>query len=280
MKINYGKTTCLVFLALIAVILLVSALAGRLAPHDPLLVNYSVALQPPSADYPFGTDDFGRCILSRVLHGLNSSVYMSLFIVAVCTVFGGALGLIAGYYGGIIDNVIMRITDMFLAFPNMVISIAIVGVLGAGWRNTAIALIVPSWLVFARLSRCLALSIKEKDYLKSAKAAGLRADQILIRYVAPNMLPQIMTISAIEVGGTIISFCALAFLGLGAQPPQPELGLMLNEAKTKMQIAPWMLLFPALSVFIVVILFNLLSDSLRDVLDPSGGGGNMKGYAK
>lgn len=254
---------------LIALILIISAFADSLALHDPLLVNYEVALEPPSAAYPFGTDDFGRCIFSRILYGMSSTVYMALVIVTVTSTIGTMLGLIAGYYGGIIDNLIMRITDMFLAFPGMVISIAIVGVLGVGWGNTAIALIIPGWVIFSRLSRSLVLSIKEKDYIKSAKAAGQRTPRIMLRYVLPNMLQQILAISAIEIGGAIISLCALAYLGLGAQPPQPELGLMLNEAKVKMQIAPWMLVFPAMTVFIIVICFNLLSDSLRDVMDPS-----------
>lgn len=263
------KLLLAVLISAITALFVVSLFAKNIAPHDPLMVNYDAALQSPSYQYPFGTDDFGRCIFSRVLYGTYSSLYMSVVIVLICTAFGSALGLISGYYGGKIDEVIMRVTDMFLAFPGMVISIAIVGVLGAGWRNTAIALMIPGWITFTRLSRSLVITIREKDYIKSAKAAGLKTNKILTRYVFPNMFQQIFTVSAMEIGHTIITFSALAYLGLGAQPPQAELGLMLSEAKSKMQIAPWMLIYPALSIFIIVILFNLLSDVLRDVMDPS-----------
>lgn len=268
-KNYYRKILLGVLISAIVILFLASLFAEKIAPHDPILINYNVTLQPPSFEYPFGTDDFGRCIFSRVLYGTHSSLSMSLMIVFICTIMGTALGLISGYYGGKIDEVIMRITDMFLAFPGLVISIAVVGILGVGWMNTAIALMIPGWIPFTRLSRSLVLTIREKDYIKSAKAAGLKTNKILIKYVVPNMFQQVFTISAIEVGSMIISFCALAYLGLGAQPPQPELGLMLNEAKSKMQIAPWMLIFPGLSIFLIVVLFNLLSDVLRDIMDPS-----------
>lgn len=264
------KRLFILFTVLLAMVLAVSFCAEQIAPHDPLRVNNAMTLCSPDAVYPFGTDDFGRCIFSRILYGLRSSVLMALIIVAVCAVVGTAAGLISGYCGGRIDDIIMRVIDMFLAFPGMVISIAVVGVLGVGWVNTAIALVIPGWLVFARLSRGLVLSVKEKDYIKSAKVAGLKPGQIIWRYVLPNIMQQVVIIAAIEIGATIIRFSALTFIGMGAQPPEPELGLMLNEAKSKMQIAPWMMIYPCVTIFIVVMLFNLMSDSLRDILDPSG----------
>ena len=223
-KFDLPKALCGIFLFLLTVLVLLSLFAADIAPHDPLKIEHDLALQAPSAAFPFGTDDFGRCVFSRVLYGMRSSLFMSLFIV---------------------------------------------GVLGVGWENTAIALILPGWLIFARLSRGLVLAIKEKEYLRSAKGAGLTTLQIMRRYIAPNIAQQLVIVAAIEIGSTLISFCALTYLGMGAQPPEPELGLMLSEAKSKMQIAPWMMVFPCMTVFVIVILFQLLSDSLRDVLDPS-----------
>lgn len=268
-KFDLPKALCGIFLFLLTVLVLLSLFAADIAPHDPLKIEHDLALQAPSAAFPFGTDDFGRCVFSRVLYGMRSSLFMSLFIVGVSLAVGTAAGIVSGYFGGWIDDCIMRVTDMFLAFPGMVFSIAVVGVLGVGWENTAIALILPGWLIFARLSRGLVLAIKEKEYLRSAKGAGLTTLQIMRRYIAPNIAQQLVIVAAIEIGSTLISFCALTYLGMGAQPPEPELGLMLSEAKSKMQIAPWMMLFPCMTVFVIVILFQLLSDSLRDVLDPS-----------
>lgn len=268
-KTSRSVRLCGIFLALLVLLMLLSIFAESLAPHQPLLVSYERALEAPSAEYPFGTDDFGRCIFSRILYGIRSSVSMALLIVAGSVMLGTGAGVIAGYYGGRIDAVIMRLTDMLLAFPGMVISIAVVGALGAGWGNTALALILPGWLVFARLSRGLVLSIKEKEYIRSAIAAGLTTPQILWRYILPNLSQPLVIIAAIEIGSKLISFCALTYLGMGAQPPEPELGLMLSEAKSKMQIAPWMMFFPSLTIFSIVLLFYLLSDVLRDLLDPS-----------
>ena len=249
--------------------ILVSLCAAEIAPHDPLKIQYDIALQGPSAAFPVGTDDFGRCVFSRILDGMRSSLFMSLLSVGISLAIGTTAGIVSGYFGGWVDDCIMRLTDMFLALPGMVFSIAVVGVLGVGWGNTAIALILPGWLIFARLSRGLVLTVKEKEYLRSAKAAGLTTFQIMRRYILPNIAQQLVIVAAIESGSTLISFCALTYLGMGAQPPEPELGLMLSEAKSKMQIAPWMMFFPCLTVFVIVILFQLLSDALRDVLDPS-----------
>ena len=268
-KVDFPKMLCGVFLLLLTVLILISVFAAEIAPHDPLTIQHDIALQGPSAAFPFGTDDFGRCVFSRILYGMRSSLFMSLLIVGISLAIGTTAGIVSGYFGGRVDDCIMRLTDMFLAFPGMVFSIAVVGVLGVGWGNTAIALILPGWLIFARLSRGLVLTVKEKEYLRSAKAAGLTTVQIMRRYILPNIAQQLVIVAAIEIGSTLISFCALTYLGMGAQPPEPELGLMLSEAKSKMQIAPWMMFFPCLTVFVIVILFQLLSDALRDVLDPS-----------
>lgn len=268
-KVDFPKVLCGVFLLILAVLILISLFAAEIAPHDPLTIQHDLALQGPSAAFPFGTDDFGRCVFSRILYGMRSSLFMSLLIVGISLAIGTTAGIVSGYFGGRVDDCIMRLTDMFLAFPGMVFSIAVVGVLGVGWGNTAIALILPGWLIFARLSRGLVLTVKEKEYLRSAKAAGLTTVQIMRRYILPNIAQQLVIVAAIEIGSTLISFCALTYLGMGAQPPEPELGLMLSEAKSKMQIAPWMMFFPCLTVFVIVILFQLLSDALRDVLDPS-----------
>ena len=278
-KVDFSKVLCGVFLLLLTILLLISLCAAEIAPHDPLKIQYDIALQGPSAAFPFGTDDFGRCVFSRILYGMRSSLFMSLLIVGISLAIGTTAGIVSGYFGGWVDDCIMRLTDMFLAFPGMVFSIAVVGVLGVGWGNTAIALILPGWLIFARLSRGLVLTVKEKEYLRSAKAAGLTTFQIMRRYILPNIAQQLVIIAAIEIGSTLISFCALTYLGMGAQPPEPELGLMLSEAKSKMQIAPWMMFFPCLTVFVIVILFQLLSDALRDVLDPSRAESGQSGAA-
>lgn len=257
----------IIFYGLLAAIILIAimaALANQIAPHDPLAVDYSRILQKPSGAYPFGTDNMGRCVLSRVIYGLRSSVAMALLITLISFTIGTFLGMVSGYYGRVVDTLIMRITDTLLAFPGLVICIAIVGVMGAGWKNVVIALAISGWVEYARVSRGMVLSLREKEFIKAARTSGCGRVRIMIVHILPNIFQQLLVIATFNIGYLILTFAGLAILGLGEQPPAPELGLMLSESKQFLQLAPWLMVYPGLVMFLVVMLFSLFGDCLRD----------------
>ncbi|MCD8132925.1 MAG: ABC transporter permease [Clostridiales bacterium] len=256
-----------VFSILAIAIVLVAVLAPVIATHDPYETVLTDAVQAPSAEHLFGTDKMGRDLFSRVIYGARISLSAALILVAVIVVVGTTLGIIAGYLGGIIDAVIMRISDMMISFPGMVLAIAVAGILGANMRNAIIAIAIVSWTKYARISRSLVLKIRGRDYIAAALVTGSKTTRILWRYMLPNALPTILITGATDIGSMMLEIAGLSFLGFGAQSPTAEWGLMLNEGRAYMTAAPWLMIFPGLAIFITVAVFNLLGDSLRDVLD-------------
>jgi peptide/nickel transport system permease protein/nickel transport system permease protein len=196
------------------------------------------------------------------------SLTAALSLVAIITVAGTILGIAAGYFGGAVDAVIMRLADLMISFPGMVLAIAVAGILGANIKNAVIAIAVVSWTKYARLARSLVLKIRNQDYIKAAIVTGTKTRSILLKYLLPNVLPTMVITGATDIGGMMLEIAALSFLGFGAQSPTAEWGLMLNEGRDCMTNAPWMMIFPGLAIFVTVVVFNLLGDSLRDVLDP------------
>ncbi|MDO4490945.1 MAG: ABC transporter permease [Lachnospiraceae bacterium] len=266
--VKKNKAFCLfAFLAFLIILTAVFApvVTGGVSPTDAELRN---ALQPPSAAHPFGTDKLGRDVFARVIFGARSSLISTFAVVGIIFVLGSLLGVLAGYFGGWVDTIIMRIADMMVAFPGMVFAIAVAGILGASVKNAVIAVALVSWTKYARLARSLVLKIKNRDFVAAAIVTGSRTPYILSRYMLPNVIPTLVITAATDIGGMMLELAGLSFLGFGAKPPTPEWGLMMNEGRQFIQNAPWMMFFPGLAVFIVVVVFNLLGDALRDVLDP------------
>ena len=257
-----------VCLALAVLVLLVAFFGEQLAPYDPLETDFAAKLSPPSKEHLFGTDNVGRDVLSRILCGAGNSFFLTFLMVAIVSVVGTAIGMISGFFGGILDTVIMRFTDVLLAFPDTVFAIAIVGMLGPGLLNTVLALALVWWTRYARMARGMASVIRTKDYIIEARFCGAKTMKIIFWYVLPNIIPQMVIMATLDIGGMMLSLAGLSFLGLASQPPTPEWGYMLYEGKSYLQTAPWIMLFAGLAIFITVIVFNLLGDSLRDILDP------------
>ncbi|MBI2950990.1 ABC transporter permease [bacterium] len=256
--------------ALLALFLLIAAAAPWIAPRDPLAQDLYGRLSPPSAKNWFGTDDFGRDILSRVLHGSRVSLRVGVAAVAIALVVGTAVGLTAGYWGGLLDNVLMRLMDLMLAFPSILLAIVVVAVLGPSLNNAMLAVGIVSIPQYARLVRASVLSIREQDYVTAARALGARDARIILTAILPNCVAPLTVQATLGMAGAILDAAGLSFLGLGAQPPTPEWGAMLSGGRDFILSAPWVLTFPGLAILLTVLAFNLLGDGLRDALDPKG----------
>lgn len=256
-------TSLLVFL-----LILITVLAPVISPYNPLEGVMRDANAAPSAAHLFGTDKLGRDVLSRILYGASYSLTSVLFLVFLIFVVGTFLGVIAGYFGGIVDTVIMRFADMMISFPGVILAIAIAGILGGSLVNAMIAMLCVTWTKYARLSRSMVLKIKKRDFVDAAIVSGGSAPHILWTHILPNILPLMVITAASDIGAMMMELAGLSFLGFGSQPPAPEWGLMLNEGRQQLQTAPWLMIFPGLAIFITVVVFNLWGDSLRDVLDP------------
>ena len=265
---NNTKLKLIVLFIFVLGLLIVAALASYLVPYDPYEQDLNNALQPPDRVHILGTDRYGRDLLSRVIMGAQTTIYSALFLVAFITVIGTAIGMVCGYYGGILDSVVMRIADIFLAFPGMVFAIAVAGVTGGGILNAVIALACISWPKFARLSRSQVIMMKNMDYIAAARLAGSSTGAIMIRHILPNIIGSVLITAVLDIGTMIMELAGLSFLGLGATPPVAEWGSMMNNGRSMIQTAPWVILAPGAAIFITVVLFNLLGDTVRDVLDP------------
>lgn len=235
---------------------------------DPLKGSLMDALLPPCKEHIFGTDKMGRDIFTRIIYGARASLSATFGVVALIFVLGSVLGVISGYFGGVVDAVIMRIADMMLAFPGLVLALAVAGIMGASIKNAIIAIVVVSWTKYARLARSLVLKIRDRDYVAAAIVTGSKTPYMLLRYMLPNALPTLIITAATDVGSMMLELASMSFLGFGAKPPAPEWGYMLNEGRACMQTAPWLMIFPGLAIFVVVVVFNMLGDSIRDILDP------------
>lgn len=265
---NNTKLKLIVLFIFVLGLLIVAALASYLVPYDPYEQDLNNALQPPDRVHILGTDRYGRDLLSRVIMGAQTTIYSALFLVAFITVIGTAIGMVCGYYGGILDSVVMRIADIFLAFPGMVFAIAVAGVTGGGILNAIIALACISWPKFARLSRSQVIMMKNMDYIAAARLAGSSTGAIMIRHILPNIIGSVLITAVLDIGTMIMELAGLSFLGLGAASPTAEWGSMMSNGRSMIQTAPWVILAPGTAIFITVVLFNLLGDTVRDVLDP------------
>lgn len=266
--IKKNKSFCLFALLALAIIL-----AAIFAPQvtngvNPTKGSLRAALQAPSAEHFFGTDKLGRDIFTRVIYGARTSLSSAFSVVGIIFVLGTVLGVLAGYFGGWTDTIIMRIADMMVAFPGMVFAMAIAGILGASVQNAVIAVSLVSWTKYARLSRSLVLKIRNRDYVSAAIVTGSKTLYILRKYMIPNVIPTLVITAATDIGGMMLELAGLSFLGFGAKAPIPEWGLMLNEGRQYISNAPWMMIYPGLAIFVVVVVFNMLGDGLRDILDP------------
>ena len=258
-----------VFAVLAVLIVLAAIFAPQLSRGvDPVKGSLKEAIKAPSAEHPFGTDKMGRDIFVRVLYGARISLSSTFILVAVIFVVGSFLGILAGYFGGWVDAVIMRLADMMIAFPGLVLAIAVAGILGASTRNAIIAIAVVTWPKYARLARSLVMKIRHTDFVAAATVTGSKTVYMLWKYMFPNTITTLVITAATDIGGMMMELAALSFLGFGAQPPNPEWGSMLNEGRNFMQSAPWLMVYPGLAIFVTVVVFNMLGDGLRDILDP------------
>jgi peptide/nickel transport system permease protein len=257
-------------LAGLAVIVLWSAaaiLAPAIAPYDPLGQNIPERLQPPSAKHLCGTDELGRDIFSRILYGARISLPMGLIVVVFAMFLGGTVGALAGFIGGRFDDVVMRLADITLAFPSIVLALAIAAALGPSLKNLLIAMMAVWWPEYARLMRGQVLSVKNNDYIEACRAIGVPTRRTLLRHVVPNAATPLLVKASLDAGSAILTVAALSFIGLGAVPPTPEWGAMISMGRTKFY-QWWMMTFPGLAILTVVLGFNFLGDGLRDALDP------------
>ncbi|ASJ15027.1 nickel transporter permease [Thermococcus radiotolerans] len=270
-KILLRNKLSLIGLAIIAGLILMAILAPVLAPYPDQALgepNLQERLQPPSRTHLFGTDHMGRDILSRVIYGARTSLLMGFSVVALALLIGVPLGLMAGYFSGKTDLVIMRVTDIFLAFPPLLLALLIATSLGRGMTNAIVALAISWWPWYTRLARGMAISVKERPYVEASKAMGISDWKIMLRHVLPNSLSPIIVQATMDMGSAILEAAALSFLGLGVQPPTPDWGLMVSEGKDYFLNYWWYPVFPGLAIFITVMAFNLLGDAVREVIDP------------
>ncbi|MCM8750115.1 ABC transporter permease [Thermomicrobiaceae bacterium CFH 74404] len=258
----------LLALGLIALFVFLVVFGGTLAPHDPIKPNIQLKLHAPSSTYWFGTDELGRDVLSRVMSGAKYSLGVAVIILSIALVIGVVVGALAGYLGGLADEVLMRLTDLFLAFPALILAMAIAAALGRSLQTAAIALTAVYWPWYARLVRGQVLALKEREFVEAARALGASPGRVLLRHILPNTTAPVIVQLTIDVGYAVLATAGLSFLGLGAQPPTPEWGSMIAGARTVFREAWWYISFPGLALTLTVVGFNLLGDGLRDYIDP------------
>ena len=270
-KRSRNRTRLLIFLGLAGLLTLLSIFAPLLAPNDPNATSALHMNEAPSRDFPFGTDRYGRCICSRVLMGARTSIFSAVALVAATFIFGSVLGMLAGWFGGAADALVMRLADVLLAFPQMVLAIAVAGILGGGLFNAMLAMGVTGWTLYARLARAQVLALKEEAYVSAARLTGQGALSILLKTLLPNMLGPLVVNASTQIGTMMICIAGLSFLGIGVTEPQAEWGSMISGARAYLQLAPWAVMAPAGATILTVMVFNYLGDCVRDVLDVEGG---------
>ncbi len=258
----------ILFGTLAAILVLIAAFSRYLTPYDPYLQDLGNAKAAPSALHLLGTDRYGRDMLSRVIAGSKTSIFSALFLVALITVIGTTVGILCGWCGGFTDVFLMRISDIFLAFPGLVFALAVAGFLGGGLHNAVMALAAISWPKYARIARSQTLSKKETAWMRAAKLSGSGTIRILIKHLLPNIMGPILVTSMLDIGTMMMELAALSFLGLGAKPPVPEWGSMMSDTRSLMTISPWIPFSPGIAIFLSVMIFNLFGDAIRDYADP------------
>lgn len=267
-KKNHVREKLYFFLILVAILLVVTIFADKLAPYDPYAQDLSQSMQPPSREHLMGTDRYGRDMFSRVIVGAQTSIASTLVLVVTISVFGTIVGTFCGYYGGVVDAVVMRISDVCLAFPGLVFALAIAALLGGGVSNAVIALAVISWPKYSRVARSQTLALKGSPFISAVRLAGCNSMQIMLRHLLPNIAGPILVTAMLDIGTMMMELAGLSFLGLGAQPPTAEWGNMMSTGRSMLQSYPWLVLAPGAAIFVTVVIFNLLGDTVRDFLDP------------
>ena len=267
-KKNTVRGRLIFFLVLAGILLLVTIFADRIVPYDPYAQDLSKSMMPPSAEHLMGTDRYGRDMFSRVIVGAQVSIFSTLALVGVISVFGTIVGTLCGYYGGAVDSIVMRISDVCLAFPGLVFALAIAALLGGGVGNAVIALAVISWPKYARVARSQTLALKNVPFVLAARLSGCTSLQMILRHILPNILGPILVTAMLDIGTMMMELAGLSFLGLGAQPPTAEWGNMMSGGRSMLQTYPWLVLSPGLAIFVTVVIFNLLGDTVRDYMDP------------
>lgn len=255
-------------LLIIVMLLLVALVAPWLAPYDPIQTNVPQRLAAPSAAHLFGTDALGRDILSRIIYGTRISLRIAVLAGVIATVIGAPLGLISGYFRGRVDDLLMRVTDMFIAFPRLILAMAIAAALRPTLENVIIAISLAAWPAYARLARSVTLGLREENFVEAARALGASPLRILARHIAPGVISPVVIQVSLDMGGIILTAAGLGFIGFGAQPPTPEWGVMISEGRTYITDQWWVSTFPGIAISLFVLGFNLLGDGIRDILDP------------
>jgi len=254
--------------AVLLVVTLAAIFAGQVSPYSPVRQDFRIERQPPSAQHLMGTDEFGRDVFSRVIWGAQASLQAGAVAASIALVFGLVLGMLAAYYGGRADNLIMRAMDIVLAFPYILLAIAVVAILGPGLRNAMIAIAIIYIPHYARVVRGAVLSVRARDYVEAARALGAADGRVMVQHVLPNALAPVIVQTTLTVGVAIIDTAGLSFLGLGTQPPTPDWGNMLSAGRNYVIDSPWIATFPGLAILVTVLAFNLMGDALRDAFDP------------
>lgn len=262
------EPTTLFGLAMLVSFTFLALFAPILSPVDPIKQNIPASLTPPGPEFLLGTDKLGRDILSRILFGSRISLFVGLAVVGGAGLFGALVGLIAGYIRGWADEALMRVTDIFFAFPSLILAMAIAGALGPSLRNALIAVAVVSWPVYARLIRGQVLVLREQEFVQAARAIGAPSPRIVLRHLLPNTLAPLLVQASFDMGAVILSVAGLSFIGFGAQPPTPEWGVMISEGRNYITTQWWLTAVPAAAILLLVAAFNLIGDGLRDLLDP------------
>ncbi len=253
---------------ILTVIVLLAIAAPLVARHDPVEIDPINKLQRPNLEYLMGTDNLGRSIWARAVWGARLTLGTASMAMAVILFIGVVVGLVAGFHGSWVDNISMRVVDIVLAFPSLILALAIAGMLGPSLVNVLIGISLVGWATYARVVRGMVLSVREKEYVEAARTVGLSPWRLAIRHILPNVISPVVVLASLDMGAILLSISALSFLGLGAQAPEPEWGRMLNDARPFIQIAPHTMIFPGLAIFLCVMGFNLMGDGLRDALDP------------
>ena len=262
------KMRLIIFGTLAVLLVVCSFFSAYLTPYDPYLQNLDIAKQAPGTEHLLGTDRYGRDMLSRVIAGSRASIFSTLLLVAIITAVGTAVGVTCGWTCGWVDTVLMRISDVFLAFPGLVFALAVAGSLGGGLQNAIIALAAISWPKYARIARSQTLAQKETQWMKAVRLSGSGTGKIILKHILPNILGPILVTSMLDIGTMMMELAALSFLGLGAKPPIPEWGSMMSDTRSLMTTSPWITFSPGIAIFLSVMIFNLLGDTIRDYADP------------
>ena len=266
-----NKIRLILFSSLAVLLVLIAIFGEQLCPYDPYLQDLRNAKAAPSLAHIFGTDRYGRDMLSRLIVGAKASILSTLLLVSVITIIGTSIGIICGWSGNRLDTILMRISDIFLAFPGLVFALALAAVLGGGIHNAVIALAAISWPKYARIARSQTLSQKDSLYLDAARISGCSTFTLIMRHILPNIFGPILVTAMLDIGTMMMELAGLSFLGLGAKPPVAEWGSMMSDARNLLTTQPWVTLSPGFAIFLSVAVFNLLGDSIRDWLDPKNG---------